>query len=52
MAALSYETIAEVERGGGKGGYMVALTPGMELQSRVAAQMEREGFAVIRASIG
>jgi mevalonate kinase len=38
--------------GGGRGGYMVALTPGAELQSRVAAQMEREGFAVIRARIG
>ncbi len=36
----------------GKGGYMVALTPGRELQDRVAAQMEREGFAVIRATIG
>jgi len=38
--------------GGGRGGYMVALTPGTEHQSRVAAQMEREGFAVIRARIG
>jgi mevalonate kinase len=38
--------------GGGRGGYMVAVTPGAELQERVASAMEREGFAVIRARIG
>ncbi len=38
--------------GGGMGGYMVALTPGKELQSRVAEAMEEEGFAVIRATVG
>ncbi len=38
--------------GGGMGGYMVALTPGKELQNRVAGAMEDEGFAVIRAAVG
>ena len=38
--------------GGGRGGYMVALTPGKELQETVAAAMEQEGFKVIRATIG
>lgn len=38
--------------GGGRGGYMVALTPGKELQERVAKAFEDEGVAVIRASIG
>ena len=38
--------------GTGVGGYMVALTPGRELQDRVAAAMEKEGFAVLRTRIG
>ena len=38
--------------GGGMGGYMVALTPGKDLQKRVASTIEREGFAVIRATVG
>lgn len=38
--------------GGGMGGYMVALTPGVSLQERVASAIEKEGFAVIRATIG
>lgn len=38
--------------GGGVGGYMVALTPGKELQERVATTIEEEGFAVIRATVG
>ncbi len=38
--------------GGGMGGYMVALTPGKDLQERVALALEGEGFAVIRATIG
>ncbi|MBF9015731.1 MULTISPECIES: mevalonate kinase [unclassified Oceanispirochaeta] len=38
--------------GGGRGGYMVALTPGKELQEKVAAQFESEGIATIRATIG
>jgi mevalonate kinase len=38
--------------GGGRGGYMSALTPGKELQDKVATAMEKEGFKVIRATIG
>ncbi|MFB0506365.1 MAG: mevalonate kinase [Thermodesulfobacteriota bacterium] len=38
--------------GGGMGGYMVALTPGKDLQERVASTIEKQGFAVIRATVG
>jgi mevalonate kinase len=38
--------------GGGGGGCMVALTPEKELQEKVAAAMEREGFKVLRTKIG
>ena len=38
--------------GGGRGGYMSALTPGKELQDKVATAMEKEGYKVIRAKIG
>ena len=38
--------------GGGMGGYMVALTPGVNLQEKVASAIEKEGFAVIRAILG
>jgi mevalonate kinase len=38
--------------GGGRGGYMVALTPGIDLQERVALAFEKEGYKVIRATIG
>lgn len=38
--------------GGGGGGCMVALTPGRELQERVARAMEAKGFQVLRTRIG
>ncbi len=38
--------------GGGMGGYMVALTPGKDLQDIVASAFEKEGYKVIRATIG
>lgn len=38
--------------GGGRGGYMVALTPGKELQDKVARAFEDEGVATIKATIG
>ncbi len=38
--------------GGGLGGYAFALTPGKELQERVASAIESEGFPVIRATFG
>jgi mevalonate kinase len=38
--------------GTGRGGYIVALTPGMELQERVAVEIERKGFQALRTTIG
>lgn len=38
--------------GTGKGGYMVALTPGKELQAKVAKAMKEAGFEVLRTKIG
>ncbi len=38
--------------GGGGGGCMVALTLGKELQEKVAAAIEKEGFQVLRTKIG
>ena len=38
--------------GGGRGGYMLALTPGKELQNRVASAFEERGVPTIRATIG
>jgi len=38
--------------GGGRGGYMNALTPGKALQESVASTFEKEGYKVIRATIG
>jgi len=38
--------------GTGRGGYMVALTPGRDLQERVAVEIERKGFQALRTTIG
>jgi len=38
--------------GGGGGGCMTALTPGKELQKKVAEAIEREGYEVLRTRIG
>lgn len=38
--------------GGGRGGYMVALTPGEKLQDTVASAFEKEGYKLIRTAIG
>lgn len=38
--------------GGGRGGYMLSLTPGKKLQDTVASAIEKEGYKVIRATIG
>jgi len=38
--------------GTGRGGYMLALTPGLELQERVAAEIEKKGFQALRTTIG
>jgi mevalonate kinase len=38
--------------GGGGGGCMTALTPGKELQEKVAKAIEKEGYEVLRTRIG
>ncbi|MCK5198565.1 MAG: hypothetical protein KAR21_09455 [Spirochaetales bacterium] len=38
--------------GGGRGGYMLALTPGKELQDKAASAFEAEGVPTIRTTIG
>jgi mevalonate kinase len=38
--------------GGGGGGCMTALTPGKELQEKVATAIEKEGYEVLRTKIG
>ena len=38
--------------GTGRGGYIVALTPGRELQERVAVKIESKGFQALRTTIG
>ncbi len=38
--------------GGGRGGYMVALTPGKDLQDKVASAFDKEGYKLIKATIG
>ncbi len=50
--ALEKGAVGAKLTGGGMGGYMVALTPGRELQERVASAIENEGFAVIRVTVG
>jgi len=50
--ALDKGALGAKVTGGGRGGYMAALTPGQELQGSVAAALEKEGYKVIRATIG
>ncbi len=38
--------------GTGRGGYVIALTPGRDLQEKVAKSMEGAGFMVLRTTIG
>jgi len=38
--------------GGGLGGNMIALTPGKELQEKVATAIEKEGFQTLKTKIG
>ncbi len=50
--ALDMGALGAKVTGGGRGGYMNALTPGKELQEKIASAMVKEGFKVIRATIG
>jgi mevalonate kinase len=50
--ALEKGALGAKVTGGGRGGYMVALTPGKDLQDAVASAFDKEGYKVIRATIG
>jgi mevalonate kinase len=51
-SALEKGALGAKVTGGGRGGYMVALTPGEKLQDSIAVGFEKEGYKVIRATIG
>lgn len=50
--ALENGALGAKVTGGGRGGYMVSLTPGKDLQEKVASGFENAGHKVIRATIG
>jgi mevalonate kinase len=50
--ALEKGALGAKVTGGGRGGYMVALTPGKKLQDTVASAFDKEGYKLIRATIG
>jgi len=50
--AIALGALGAKVTGGGRGGYMSALTPGKDLQEAVAKAFEDEGYKVIRATIG
>jgi mevalonate kinase len=50
--ALEEGALGAKVTGGGRGGYMVSLTPGSELQDTVASAFEADGHKVIRTMIG
>ncbi|HUK78716.1 MAG TPA: mevalonate kinase [Thermoleophilia bacterium] len=50
--ALANGALGAKVTGGGRGGYMLSLTPGKELQDSVATAFEGQGYKVIRATIG
>jgi mevalonate kinase len=37
--------------GGGMGGNMIALTPGVKMQEKIASVLEREGYSLLRVTI-
>lgn len=51
--ALENGALGAKVTGGGRGGYMIALTPGKELQDKVATAFEKAGYTlIIKATIG
>jgi len=51
--ALENGALGAKVTGGGRGGYMIALTPGKELQDKVVAAFKKEGYdLIIKATIG
>jgi mevalonate kinase len=51
-SALEKGALGAKVTGGGRGGYMVALTPGKRLQGTIASAFAKEGYQLIRATIG
>lgn len=51
-SALEKGALGAKVTGGGRGGYMVALTPGNKLQETIASAFTNEGYQLIRATIG
>ncbi len=50
--ARKYGALGAKLTGGGLGGNMIALTPGKELQEKVANAIEKEGFQTVKTVIG
>ncbi len=50
--AREYGALGSKLTGGGLGGNMIALTPGKELQDKVATAIEKEGFQTLKTVIG
>ena len=51
--ALENGALGAKVTGGGRGGYMIALTPGKELQEKVVSAFKKEGYdLIITATIG
>lgn len=50
--ARSAGALGAKSTGAGGGGCIVALTPGLELQARVAEAIEREGYEALRTMVG
>jgi len=51
-SALDKGALGAKVTGGGRGGYMVALTPGKKIQDIIASAFASEGYQLIRATIG
>jgi mevalonate kinase len=51
-SALKKGALGAKVTGGGRGGYMIALTPGKKLQDTIASAFDKEGYKLIRATIG
>jgi mevalonate kinase len=62
VSCRELDTLVEIARqngatgakltGTGRGGFMVALTPGIECQNRVARAIEENGYTVLKTTIG
>ncbi|MCD6108040.1 MAG: hydroxymethylglutaryl-CoA reductase, partial [Thermoplasmata archaeon] len=50
--ALDNGAIGAKMTGGGLGGNMIALTPGRDLQEKVAKAMEKKGFQTMKTTLG